>query len=59
MMINRAAISEEVVEEVPQQQEPVQDEEPVLEEITNEEVKRKVEELEEQIDKLLEHQEIG
>ena len=41
-----AAISEEVVEEIPQQQEPVQDEQPVLEEIVNEEVAEQVEELE-------------
>ena len=55
-----AAISEEVVEEIPQQQEPVQDEQPVLEEIVNEEVAEKVEQLEEQFDEALDdHQEKG
>ena len=44
-----AAISEEVVEEIPQQQEPVQDEQPVLEGIVNEEVAEQVEELNEQV----------
>ena len=55
-----AAISEEVVEEIPQQQEPVQDEQPVLEEIVNEKVAEKVEQLEEQFDEALDdHQEKG
>jgi hypothetical protein len=48
-----AAISEEVVEEIPQQQEPVQDEQPVLEEIVNEEVAEQVEELNEQVEQAI------
>lgn len=48
-----AAISEEVVEEIPQQQEPVQNEEPVLEEIVNEEVAEQVEELTEQVEQAI------
>ena len=48
-----AAISEEVVEEIPQQQEPVQDEQPVLEEIVNEEVAEQVEELTEQVEQAI------
>ena len=48
-----AAISEEVVEEIPQQQEPVQDEQPVLEEIVNEEVAERVEELNEQVEQAI------
>jgi hypothetical protein len=48
-----AAISEEVVEEIPQQQEPVQDEQPVLEEILNEEVAEQVEELNEQVEQAI------
>jgi len=51
--------SEEVVEEVPQQQEPVQNEEPVLEEITSEEVVEQIEELEEQIEQAVVEQSIG
>ena len=47
------AISEEVVEEIPQQQEPVQDEQPVLEEIVNEEVAEQVEELNEQVEQAI------
>lgn len=48
-----AAISEEVVEEIPQQQEPIQNEEPVLEEIVNEEVAEQVEELTEQVEQAI------
>ena len=48
-----AAISEEVVEEIPQQQEPVQNEQPVLEEIVNEEVAEQVEELNEQVEQAI------
>jgi len=48
-----AATSEEVVEEIPQQQEPVQDEQPVLEEIVNEEVAEQVEELTEQVEQAI------
>jgi len=48
-----AAISEEVVEEIPQQQEPVQNEQPVLEEIVNEEVAERVEELNEQVEQAI------
>ena len=55
-----AAISEEVVEEIPQQQEPVQDEQPVLEEIVNEEetqaVQEAVENLEEELDQAIDNQ---
>ena len=55
-----AAISEEVVEEVPQQQEPVQAEESFLEEITEEEVTEKAEDLEEDIQEAItEQQESG
>ena len=54
------AISEEVVEEVPQQQEPVQAEESFLEEITDEEVIEKAEDLEEDIQEAItEQQESG
>ena len=55
-----AAVSEEVVEEVPQQQEPVQAEESFLEEITDEEVIEKAEDLEEDIQEAItEQQESG
>ena len=48
-----AEASEEVVEEVPQQQEPVQAEQTVLEEITEEEVAEQAEELEDQVEQAL------
>ena len=55
-----AAVSEEVVEEIPQQQEPVQAEESFLEEITDEEVIEKAEDLEEDIQEAItEQQESG
>ena len=49
--------SEEVVEEVPQQQESVQDEQPVLEEITEEEVEEQTEKLTEDIAEAVAEQE--
>ena len=52
--------SEEVVEEIPQQQEPVQNEEqPVLQEITNEEVEEQVEELTEQVEQAIVESDAG
>ena len=52
--------SEEVVEEIPQQQEPVQNEEqPVLQEITNEEVEEQVEELTEQVEQAIVESDTG
>ena len=51
-----AAVSEEVVEEIPQQQEPVQDEESFLEEITEEEVTVIAEDLEEDIQEAITEQ---
>ena len=51
-----AAVSEEVVEEVPQQQEPVQAEESFLEEITEEEVAVIAEDLEEDIQEAITEQ---
>ena len=45
--------SEELVEEIPQQQEPVQAEQPVLEEITEEEVELQTEELAEQVEQAI------
>lgn len=53
------AVSEEVVEEVPQQQEPVQVEESFLEEITEEEVTVIAEELEEQVEQAIVEQAAG
>jgi len=54
-----AAVSEEVVEEVPQQQEPVQAEESFLEEITEEEVAVIAEDLEEQVEQAIVEQAAG
>ena len=54
-----AAVSEEVVEEVPQQQEPVQAEESFLEEITEEEVTVIAEDLEEQVEQAIVEQAAG
>ena len=51
-----AAVSEEVVEEIPQQQEPVQAEESFLEEITEEEVAVIAEDLEEDIQEAITEQ---
>jgi len=52
--------SKEVVEEIPQQQEPVQNEEqPVLQEITNEEVEEQVEELTEQVEQAIVESDAG
>jgi hypothetical protein len=51
-----AEASEEVVGEVPQQQEPVQTEEPVLQEITDEEVAEQVEDLQEDIQEAIAEQ---
>lgn len=53
------AVSEEVVEEVPQQQEPIQVEESFLEEITEEEVTVIAEELEEQVEQAIVEQAAG
>ena len=54
-----AAVSEEVVEEIPQQQEPVQAEESFLEEITEEEVAVIAEDLEEQVEQAIVEQAAG
>ena len=54
-----AAVSEEVVEEIPQQQEPVQAEESFLEEITEEEVTVIAEDLEEQVEQAIVEQAAG
>lgn len=54
-----AAVSEEVVEEIPQQQEPVQAEESFLEEITEEEVAVIAEELEEQVEQAIVEKDLG
>lgn len=54
-----AVVSEEVVEEVPQRQEPVQAEESFLEEITEEEVTVIAEELEEQVEQAIVEQAAG
>ena len=54
-----AAVSEEVVEEIPQQQEPVQAEESFLEEITEEEVTVIAEELEEQVEQAIVEKDLG
>jgi len=51
-----AETSKEVVEKVPQQQEPVQTEEPVLQEITDEEVAEQVEDLQEDIQEAIAEQ---
>ena len=51
-----AEASEEVVEEVPQQQEPIQIEDPVLQEITDEEVAEQVEDLQEDIQEAIAEQ---
>jgi len=51
-----AKTSKEVVEKVPQQQEPVQTEEPVLQEITDEEVAEQVEDLQEDIQEAIAEQ---
>ena len=54
-----AAVSEEVVEEIPQPQEPVQAEESFLEEITEEEVAVIAEDLEEQVEQAIVEQAAG
>ena len=54
-----AAVSEEVVEEIPQQQEPVQAEESFLEEITEEEVAVIAEDLEEQVEQAIVEKDLG
>jgi len=54
-----AAVSEEVVEEIPQQQEPVKAEESFLEEITEEEVTVIAEDLEEQVEQAIVEQAAG
>jgi hypothetical protein len=54
-----AAVSEEVVEEIPQQQESVQAEESFLEEITEEEVAVIAEDLEEQVEQAIVEKDLG
>jgi len=52
----QAEASEEVVEEVPQQQEPVQAEESIIEEITEEEVQEQAEQLSNEVSEAIEEQ---
>jgi hypothetical protein len=56
MLINQPQTSKGVVEKVPQQQESVQTEEPVLQEITDEEVAEQVEDLQEDIQEAIAEQ---